>query len=95
VEKSLRNVYASPEKATPAPGRPITMTNSTLRQGNRHAALTQRFDQMAQEDRNKERVQDSIAKDLPALILWGAEDRLIPVADDPTGSRKILQDQSW
>ena len=74
VAASLRNVYADPSRVTP--GLIDQYYDMTLREGNREALgqrMTQgRFDLYA----------DKIAGiTQPTLILWGAEDHLIPPAN--------------
>ena len=75
VASSVRNVYAQPERVTPA--LVDRYYDLTLRQGNRQA-LTLRFDAIQKEDKAKDRVTIRSLKQ-PTLILWGAMDRLIPV----------------
>lgn len=71
VESSVRNVYGSPDKVTPA--LVDRYYDLTLRAGNR-AALAERFRQAPSGDGFK-----AIATlKLPTLILWGSRDRLIP-----------------
>ena len=71
VESSVRNVYGDPKRVTPA--LVDRYFELTLRAGNR-ASLGQRFAQSRPGDEI-----DRIPKlKLPALILWGGKDRLIP-----------------
>lgn len=91
VEKSVRNVYGDPSRVTPD----LVARYSDLarREGNR-AALRLRMAQM-----NTGRAQDIRELKMPTLILWGAQDRLIPpvyaqrFAKDIVGSRLVMFDQ--
>ncbi len=72
TEKTLRDAYGDPRKVTPALVERYHML--ALREGNRRA-FVKRVAQRA-EDRSAD-----IAKvRSPTLILWGAQDRLVPVA---------------
>ena len=71
IESSLRNVYADPGKVTPE--LIDRYFKLALREGNRRA-LAQRFAQ-APAGIRPERIP---ALNVPALILWGGRDRLIP-----------------
>ena len=73
VESSLRNVYGDPAKVTPAMVDRYFDLNT--REGNR-AALMARFGQIGA------RASDAPVSAIkqPTLILWGARDRLIPLA---------------
>jgi pimeloyl-ACP methyl ester carboxylesterase len=89
VAASLRNVYGDPSKVTPAL---IDRYRAlTLRAGNRHAVI-ERFRQVPQ-GADAERI---VELELPTLVLWGAEDRLIPracgerFARDIAGSRLVV-----
>ena len=74
IEASVRNVYGDPSKVTPA--LVDQYYEMTLRAGNRHA-LAQR---MAQGDFTP--FDDGIKTiKQPTLILWGAQDRLVPPAN--------------
>jgi pimeloyl-ACP methyl ester carboxylesterase len=92
IESSLRNVYADPGKVTPE--LVDRYFELTLREGNRRA-LAQRFAQ-APAGIHPERIP---ALNVPALILWGGRDRLIPPDDadrfhrDIAGSRLIVFDR--
>lgn len=71
IDSSVRNVYGHPEKVTPE--LVDRYYELTLREGNR-AALSERFSQSrpgAWADQIRQVRQ-------PTLILWGAQDRLIP-----------------
>lgn len=73
IENSVRNVYGEPDRVTPE--LVDRYFELTLREGNRQA-LIQRFEQMrpgAYAARLGELRQ-------PTLIVWGARDRLIPLA---------------
>lgn len=92
IESSLRNVYADPGKVTPEiVDRYFELT---LREGNRRA-LAARFAQ-APAGIHPERIP---ALKVPALILWGGRDRLIPPGDadrfhrDIAGSRLVVFDR--
>lgn len=70
---SVRSVYGDPSKVTPE--LVDRYYDMALRAGNRRA-LVQRLDAMPGDD-----VSDRIQTlTLPTLVLWGAQDRLIPVA---------------
>ncbi|MES2070542.1 MAG: alpha/beta hydrolase [Pseudomonadota bacterium] len=72
IEKSVRNVYGDPGRVTPElVDRYVAMT---LRQGNRHA-LGKRFNQL---DAGANAATIKTLK-LPTLIIWGMQDRLIPL----------------
>jgi pimeloyl-ACP methyl ester carboxylesterase len=94
VESSVRNVYARPERVTPA--LVDRYYDLTLRKGNRQA-LTLRFDSLQREDKIKDRGTIRSLK-VPTLILWGAMDRLIPVDHayrfnkDIAGSKLVVFD---
>lgn len=86
VESSVRNVYGDPSRVTPE--LIDRYYELSLREGNR-AALIERFKQMprgAQAARIVEVKQ-------PTLILWGAQDRLIPPAVAQSFQRDIAQSQ--
>ena len=73
MEKSVRNVYGDPGLVTPAlVDRYEAMT---LRQGNRHA-LGRRFSQL---EAGATAAKIKTLR-LPTLIIWGAQDQLIPIA---------------
>jgi pimeloyl-ACP methyl ester carboxylesterase len=78
VESSVRDVYGDPGKVTSA--LVDRYFELTLREGNRRA-LVQRFQAMQRDaeayDDNRARLR---ALKLPALIIWGGRDRLIPPA---------------
>lgn len=92
IEASLRNVYGDPGKVSPQ--LVDRYFELTLHQGNRRA-LAQRLAQ-AQLGIHPERI---AALKLPTLILWGAQDRLLPPADADSfhraiaGSRLIVFDR--
>ena len=73
VESSVRNVYGDPEKVTP--DLVDRYFELTLREGNR-GALGKRFSQLQYQD------QSALIQTIqqPTLILWGAQDKLIPPA---------------
>lgn len=71
VESSVRNVYADPGKVTPE--LVDRYYELTLREGNR-AALSARFQQARGRSDAAERL---ATLQMPALILWGGQDRLI------------------
>lgn len=73
IESSLRNVYGDPSKVTPE--LIDRYFEITLREGNR-GAVAERFRQVPQGV--TERLIPQIK--VPTLILWGARDRLIPIA---------------
>lgn len=71
VESSVRNVYGQPQKVTPA--LVDRFFELTLREGNRKA-LAQRMDQRLWGEQEQIK---TIGQ--PTLILWGAQDRLVPL----------------
>ncbi len=88
MEKSVRNVYGDPGLVTPAlVDRYEAMT---LRQGNRHA-LGRRFSQL---DAGATAAKIKTLR-LPTLIIWGAQDQLIPIeygrqfSQDIAGSKLV------
>ena len=86
VEKSVANVYGDPSKVTPElVDRYYEMT---LREGNR-AALLQRFAQL-----NAGEYTAQLSKlQMPTLILWGGQDRLIPPHNGDVFARDIKGSQ--
>jgi pimeloyl-ACP methyl ester carboxylesterase len=74
-EKSVRNVYADPLKVTPA--LIDQYADMTLRAGNR-AAIIRRF-KVDHRTYAENRHEDLPGIQTPALILWGAQDGLIPL----------------
>lgn len=91
VADSVRNVYADPAKVSPA--LIDRFFELTLREGNR-TALSQRLQAM-----HRDSLADEIRQlRLPTLILWGAQDRLVPpkfaqrFAADIPGSRLVMLD---
>jgi len=92
IESSLRNVYGDPGKVTPL--LVDRYFELTLHEGNRHA-LARRLAQ-APADIHPGRIAEL---KLPTLILWGAQDRLLPPADADSfhraigGSRLIVFDR--
>lgn len=78
IESSVRNVYADPGKVTPE--LVDRYYELTLRAGNRES-LTQRM-KLRETDAQASELIKTIG--LPTLILWGAQDRLIP---EPSGQR--------
>ena len=78
IESSVRNVYADPGKVTPE--LVDRYYELTLRAGNRES-LTQRI-KLRETDAQSAGVIPTIQQ--PTLILWGAQDRLIP---EPSGQR--------
>ncbi len=94
IASSLRNVYANPQKITPE--QVDRYYELTLRQGNRKA-LARRLEQMQNPDTANASEEIKTLK-LPSLILWGAKDRLIPVASahrftaDIAGSQLVVLD---
>lgn len=88
VESSVRNVYGQPERVTPE--LVDRYFELTLRAGNRKA-LAQRMDQRLWGDEEKIRTIKQ-----PTLILWGAQDRLIPLENgrkfetDIAGARLVV-----
>ena len=81
TEKTLRDCYGDPRKITPALVE--RYRKLALREGNRRAFVA-RVSQRA-EDRSA----DIARVRSPALILWGAQDRLIPVAHAQRFARAI------
>lgn len=71
VQSSLRNVYGDPGKVTPA--LVDRYYELTLRTGNR-AALRYRFEQGVSGDTEALKTLK-----IPSLVIWGAQDRLIPL----------------
>jgi pimeloyl-ACP methyl ester carboxylesterase len=90
VEKSVRNVYGDPAKVTPE--LVDLYVDMTLRAGNRQA-LGRRMDQGYSGD-----VAGLKTLAIPTLILWGGQDRLIPLefgqrfARDIAGSKLVVFD---
>jgi len=78
IESSVRNVYADPSKVTPE--LVDRYYELTLREGNRES-LTQRM-KLRETDAQAAELIKTIGQ--PTLILWGAQDRLIP---EPSGQR--------
>ena len=78
IESSVRNVYADPSKVTPE--LVDRYYELTLREGNRES-LTQRM-KLRETDAQASELIKTIGQ--PTLILWGAQDRLIP---EPSGQR--------
>jgi len=78
IESSVRNVYADPSKVTPEVV--DRYYELTLREGNRES-LTQRM-KLRETDAQAAGLIKTIGQ--PTLILWGAQDRLIP---EPSGQR--------
>lgn len=91
VESSVRNVYGRPERVTPE--LVDRFFELTLRTGNRRA-LAQRMDQRLWGDEEKIK---TIRQ--PTLILWGAQDRLIPLenahrfASDIAGAKLVVLEE--
>jgi pimeloyl-ACP methyl ester carboxylesterase len=89
VEASLRNVYADPAKVTAE--LVDRYFELTLHAGNRRA-LAQRF-ALAPAGIHPQRIR---ALNVPTLILWGGQDRLLPPSDaqqfhrDIAGSRLVV-----
>lgn len=88
VESSVRNVYADPSKVTPA--LVDRFYELTLRSGNRQA-LASRLDQrLSGEEAGIKNVK------VPTLIVWGGQDRLIPLDNakrfeaDIAGSKLVV-----
>lgn len=82
VESSVRSVYGDPDKVTPA--LVDRYYDLTLREGNR-AALAARF----REARGTEDAPQRLARlNIPTLIIWGEQDRLIP----PDSAVRFQQD---
>ena len=85
VESSVRNVYADPDKVTPA--LIDRYFELTLREGNRQA-LSDRL------QAGNEAFTAQIAQiKQPTLVLWGAQDRLIPPAQAQYFARDIKGSQ--
>jgi len=85
IESSVRNVYADPSKVTPE--LVDRYYELTLREGNRKA-LGDRF------KAGNERFSSQIKQvKQPALVLWGAQDRLIPVAQAQLFAKDIAGSQ--
>lgn len=90
MDKSIRSVYGDPSRVTPE--LVAHYTDMARREGNR-AALRQRLIQ-----RNTGREADIRDLKPPTLILWGAQDRLIPpdygrrFAQDIAGSKLVMFD---
>lgn len=90
VEKSVRNVYGDPSKVTPE--LVDLYRDMTLRAGNRQA-LGRRMDQGYSGE-----VAGLKTLAIPTLVLWGGQDRLIPLefgqrfARDIAGSRLVVFD---
>jgi pimeloyl-ACP methyl ester carboxylesterase len=72
IEASVRNVYGQPDSVSPA--LVDRYYELTLREGNR-ASLTQRFQNRGSDAALAGKIPQL---NLPTLILWGSEDRLIP-----------------
>lgn len=91
IQSSVRNVYGDPSKVTPE--LVDRYYELTLRAGNR-AALGQRFAQI-----RWDHVEQIKTLKIPTLILWGAQDRLIPLdngkhfASDIAGARLVVFEQ--
>ncbi|MDR7307558.1 alpha/beta hydrolase [Rhodoferax saidenbachensis] len=91
IQSSVRNVYGDPAKVTAE--LVDRYYELTLRAGNR-AALVQRFGQM-----RWDHVEQIKTLKLPTLILWGAQDRLIPLdngrhfAADIAGAHLVVFEQ--
>jgi pimeloyl-ACP methyl ester carboxylesterase len=81
VEASVRKVYGDPARVTPA--LVDRYYELTLREGNRRA-LGQRFQQMVP---GADEARIAVLK-LPALVLWGGRDQLIP----PENAKRFLAD---
>ncbi|MCH8621206.1 alpha/beta hydrolase [Undibacterium sp. TS12] len=92
METSVKNVYGSPDKVTPA--LVDRYTAMTLREGNRHA-LGQRFQQTS----SGTHAADIKNIHVPTLIIWGGQDRLIPQEyakkfnQDIAGSKLVIFDK--
>jgi pimeloyl-ACP methyl ester carboxylesterase len=82
IEASVRNVYGQPDKVSPA--LIDRYFELTLREGNR-ASLTQRFQYRSSDAALAGQIPQL---NLPTLILWGGEDRLIP----PEHGQRFHQD---
>jgi len=92
IESSLRNVYGDPSRVTPE--LVDRYFELTLREGNRRA-VAERFRQAPPGE-----IEPLIAElRLPTLILWGARDRLVPLAygerfeRDIPGSKLVVFDE--
>lgn len=91
IQSSVRNVYGDPSKVTPE--LVDRYYELTLRAGNR-TALAQRFAQI-----RWDHVEQIPTLKVPTLILWGAQDRLIPLDNgkhftrDIAGSRLVVFEQ--
>jgi pimeloyl-ACP methyl ester carboxylesterase len=85
VEASLRNVYGQPNRVTPQ--HVDLFYDITRRQGNR-AALTTRLQQGFNTD--TARLPEIKA---PTLILWGGQDRLVPLSHGERFERAIVGSQ--
>jgi pimeloyl-ACP methyl ester carboxylesterase len=91
VLASLRSVYGDPSRVTPELVE--RYYDMTLRAGNRRA-LAQRLQAMAGDDSSAQ----IPALTVPTLIMWGAQDRLIPVeaavrfSRDIAGARLVVLD---
>jgi pimeloyl-ACP methyl ester carboxylesterase len=82
IEGSLRNVYGHPERVTPEL---VTRYRElTLRAGNR-GAVVERFQQVVP-GQDVEQIPSIRA---PTLIVWGSDDRLIPLASGQRFAREI------
>lgn len=90
IQSSVRNVYGNPAKVTPE--LVDRYYELTLRAGNR-AALVQRLAQMKPSN-----TQALKTLHLPTLVLWGAQDKLIPLDNahqferDIAGSKLVVFD---
>lgn len=84
IEASVKSVYADPSRVTPE--LVDRYHELTLREGNRQALIerARQFDL----DRGRD-VQRLRSLPMPALILWGREDRLIPLAAGERFQRDI------
>lgn len=91
IERSLHDVYGDPSKVTTE--LVDRYYELTLREGNRHA-LVQRFQQME----HGEQASRIATLHVPTLILWGAQDHLVPPDNaehfhrDIAGSRLVIFD---
>ena len=81
VESSVRDVYGDPSRVTPE--LVDRYVDLSLREGNR-GALRERFAQLEYQD------QSALVQTIqqPTLVIWGAQDRLIP----PSIARRFEQD---